>query len=139
MSNPYRDALLDLYTWADRISSSYQRTADVMHRTRILLTQPEPLLPTGDELDKMVPAYYRDDEFLYYREGLAAGLRWAQAAPQPEPPELTDEEIEEWADASDEAPLESFDPDSRLWKRVFSSEEFCATVRAAIAADRARR
>ena len=41
MSNPYRNALVELYTWANEHCSRYQKTADVMHRTRVLLTQPE--------------------------------------------------------------------------------------------------
>ena len=50
MSNPYRDALLDLYTWANEHCSRYQRTADVMHRTRVLLTQPAPPELTDEAL-----------------------------------------------------------------------------------------
>ena len=42
MSNPYRDCLVELYDWAKRTSSHYYRTADVLDRTRVLLTQPEP-------------------------------------------------------------------------------------------------
>jgi hypothetical protein len=50
MSNPYRDALADLYTWANEHCSRYQKTADVMHRTRVLLTQPESEKPADDKL-----------------------------------------------------------------------------------------
>ena len=50
MSNPYRDCLVELYAWAKRTSSHYYRTADVIDRTRILLTQPEPAELTDDKL-----------------------------------------------------------------------------------------
>jgi hypothetical protein len=52
------------------------------------------------------------------------------AAPPPEPP--TDEEIEEWADAATEVPLEEMDPDIHGWQRCFTKEEFCASIRAAL-------
>jgi hypothetical protein len=52
------------------------------------------------------------------------------AKPAPEPP--TDEEIEEWADAATEVPLEEMDPDIHGWQRCFIKEEFCASIRAAI-------
>ena len=54
----------------------------------------------------------------------------ALATPPPEPP--TDEEIEEWADAATEVPLEEMDPDIRGWQRCFTKEEFCASIRAAL-------
>lgn len=44
----------------------------------------------------------------------------------------SDQEIEEWAAASS-VPGEFLDPDSGRWERCLSSEEFCATVRAALA------
>jgi len=47
--------------------------------------------------------------------------------------ELTDQEIEEWADAATEVPLEEMDPEVHGWRRCFSSHEFCETIRAAIA------
>jgi hypothetical protein len=50
--------------------------------------------------------------------------------PPPEPP--TDEEIEEWADAATEVPLEAMDPDINGWQRCFTKEEFCASTRAAL-------
>ena len=47
-----------------------------------------------------------------------------------EPP--TDQEIEEWADAATEVPLEEMDPDIHGWQRCFTKEEFCASIRAAL-------
>jgi len=54
----------------------------------------------------------------------------ALATPPPEPP--TDEEIEEWAEAATEVPLEAMDPDIHGWQRCFTKEEFCASIRAAL-------
>jgi hypothetical protein len=45
----------------------------------------------------------------------------------------TDQEIEDWANASDDLPDVFLDPDSGRWERCFTSEEFCATVRAVLA------
>lgn len=45
----------------------------------------------------------------------------------------TDEEIEEWADACSEAPLEEMDPEVHGWRRCFTAKEFSETIRAAIA------
>ena len=44
----------------------------------------------------------------------------------------TDEEIEEWADACAEAPLEEMDPEVHGWRRCFTAKEFSETIRAAI-------
>jgi hypothetical protein len=55
------------------------------------------------------------------------------ALAQPEPVAPTDEEIEEWADASSEVPLEEMDPDIHGWRRCFTKEEFGASIRAALA------
>jgi hypothetical protein len=52
---------------------------------------------------------------------------------QPEPQGPSDEEIEEWADASSEVPLEEMDPDVHGWRRCFKKEEFGASIRAALA------
>ena len=53
--------------------------------------------------------------------------------PVPEPVALTDEEIEEWADACSEAPLEEMDPEVHGWRRCFTAKEFSETIRAALA------
>ena len=53
--------------------------------------------------------------------------------PQPVPEGPTDEELLEWASSSDSpVPEECLDPDMGDWQRCFTSEEFCATVRAAL-------
>ena len=49
---------------------------------------------------------------------------------KPKPP--TDEEIQEWADACSEAPLEEMDPDVHGWRRCFTAKEFSETIRAAL-------
>ena len=45
----------------------------------------------------------------------------------------TDKEIEEWADACPEAPLEEMDPEVHGWRRCFTAKEFSETIRAALA------
>jgi hypothetical protein len=55
------------------------------------------------------------------------------ALSQPEPVAPTDEEIEEWADAATEVPLEEMDPEIHGWRRCFTAKEFSATIRAALA------
>ena len=62
---------------------------------------------------------------------LIAQARAALAQPEPAPP--TDEEIEEWADAATEVPLEEMDPDIYGWRRCFTAKEFGETIRAALA------
>ena len=52
---------------------------------------------------------------------------------QPEPQGPTDEEIEEWADAATEVPLEEMDPEVHGWRRCFTAKEFGETIRAALA------
>lgn len=61
-------------------------------------------------------------------------LQRARAAlAEPEPKGPTDEEIEEWADACPEAPLEELNPEVYGWRRCFTAHEFSETIRAAIA------
>ena len=45
----------------------------------------------------------------------------------------TDQEIEDWANSSDDVPGVFLDPDSGRWERCLSSEEFCSTVRTVLA------
>ena len=61
----------------------------------------------------------------------AALARWGRPATPP-PELLTDEEIQEWADACSEAPLEEMDPDVHGWRRCFTAKEFSETIRAAL-------
>ena len=78
-----------------------------------------------------------DDSQLYHESpALIARARAALAEGAgvgPTDEELTDQEIEEWADAATEVPLEEMDPEVHGWRRCFSSHEFCETIRAAIA------
>ena len=62
-----------------------------------------------------------------------AMCRLRAALAQPEPVAPTDQEIEEWADACPEAPLEEMDPEVHGWRRCFTAKEFGETIRAAIA------
>lgn len=71
------------------------------------------------------------------REAFLAGCSHAAALAQPEPQgptdeEPTDQEIEEWADAAAEVPLEEMDPEVHGWRRCFKSDEFSETIRAAL-------
>ena len=50
----------------------------------------------------------------------------------PEAVAPTDEEIEEWADAATEVPLEKMDPEVHGWRRCFTAKEFGETIRAAL-------
>jgi hypothetical protein len=72
---------------------------------------------------------------------LIARASTALAQPEPQGPtdeeptdeEPTDQEIEEWADAAAEVPLEEMDPEVHGWRRCFKSDEFSETIRAALA------
>jgi hypothetical protein len=55
------------------------------------------------------------------------------ALAQPEPVAPTDAEIEQWADAAKEVPLEEMDPEIHGWRRCFTAKEFGETIRAALA------
>ena len=62
-------------------------------------------------------------------EGFAE-VFWAQPVAE----EPTDDEIEEWADACSEAPLEELiRPRFHGWRRCFTAKEFSETIRAALA------
>ena len=62
-----------------------------------------------------------------------AMCRLRAALAQPEPVAPTDQEIEEWADACPDAPLEEMDPEIHGWRRCFTAKEFSETIRAAVA------
>ena len=80
------------------------------------------------ELEVYADSFYRCPEMLAIREALMAPP--GESASPPEPP--TDEEIQEWADACSEAPLEEMDPDVHGWRRCFTAKEFSETIRAAL-------
>jgi hypothetical protein len=137
--------------------------AAVLARARAALAQPEPVAPTDQELLKLAAkafgyafvdgeigwgeseflAFARaiEDRLLKHRPYAAAGttrqgIAAASAQPVPVAPmdeELTDQEIEEWADAAAEVPAEELDQEVHGWRRCFTSEEFRETIRAALA------
>jgi hypothetical protein len=72
-----------------------------------------------------------DDYAVGYCAAVLARARAALAQPEPVTP--TDEEIEEWADAATEVPLEEMDPEIHGWRRCFTAKEFNETIRAALA------
>jgi len=72
-----------------------------------------------------------DYDNCHYRSELSDRARALLAQPVAEGP--TDEEIEEWANACPEAPLEEMDPEVHGWRRCFTAKEFGETIRAALA------
>ena len=102
------------YTWDGRRPKVIQ---ELIERARAALAQPEPArqpMPVPGDA-----------------EGLAE-VFWGRYD-QPEPVAPTDEEIEEWADAATEVPLEEMDPEIHGWRRCFTAKEFNETIRAALA------
>ena len=71
-----------------------------------------------------------DYEQCRYRSELHDRARALLDQPVAEGP--TDDEIEEWADACPEAPLEEMDPEVHGWRRCFTAKEFSETIRAAL-------
>ena len=67
---------------------------------------------------------------LRFNDRLCIRARALLAQPVAEGP--TDKEIEEWADACPEAPLEEMDPEVHGWRRCFTAKEFGETIRAAL-------
>jgi hypothetical protein len=55
----FRAMCAELLEWAERTSSHYYRTADVLDRTRILLAQPELPELTDEALDEMERRYWK--------------------------------------------------------------------------------
>ena len=152
MTNPYRAMCSDLIDALDAgIPAGRIRMSPLADRARALLAQPEPEGPTDDKLMDIARAtdlvYYMGKGCGFaspYQEGTditAEVLAFARAVlararallDQPEPVAPTDQEIEEWADACPEAPLEEMDPEVHGWRRCFTAKEFGETIRAAIA------
>ena len=76
--------------------------------------------------------YYKQPDVLDRARALLAQQPVSPPCKLPEPEGLTDEEIEEWADACSEAPLEEMDPEVHGWRRCFTAKEFSETIRAAL-------
>jgi hypothetical protein len=126
--------------------------AAVLGRARAALAKPEP--PVDGEVAELVAklretATNLDNDWYHASARImrsAADLLERLTEPEPEGPAVpagrepasviedpTDQEIEDWADASDDVPGVFLDPDSGRWERCFSSEEFGATARAVLA------
>ena len=88
------------------------------------------LQPRVNKEDEEVPYLIRMGG--YYSQSKQLIDRARAALSQPEPVAPTDEEIEAWADAAKEVPLE-IDLDVHGWGRCFPAKEFNETIRAAIA------
>jgi hypothetical protein len=108
----------------------------LINRARALLAQPEPVIPVKQQIFPTPsqaaecggPCYAGG----YCPEACDCGLYQPPALAQLEPEGPTDEEIEEWADACPEAPLEEMDPEVHGWRRCFTAKEFSETIRAAL-------
>ena len=145
----YGDYAMDKYGFAEQLA----RAADLLER---LAPQPVPEGPSDEELMELWVSNDWFNEGATLREFRsicrAVLARWitpnleqirsslgdGPAVPEGTEPaavveEPSDEEIESWANASDDLPDVFLDPDSGRWERCFSSDEFCATVRAALA------
>jgi hypothetical protein len=97
---------------------------------RAALAQPELTALTGPALEDL-----RSIELLLEEHEMVActlNIRRVLEA-QPEPVAPTDAEIEQWADAAKEVPLEEMDPEIHGWRRCFTAKEFSETIRAALA------
>ena len=114
MTDPdYRALCAELVAAVDEASDAVDRTSDCVNAAN----HPELWAQCVDLIRR------QDDLLSRARAALA----------QPEPTAPTDEEIEEWADASSEVPLEEMDPEVHGWRRCFTKEEFGASIRAALA------
>jgi hypothetical protein len=146
MSNPYRNALAELYAASQLYTGLNPAAADVcpaelvrrlmeaMAASAALLAQPEPPELTDEVLLQMLFDNYREDiEFLCDTEEEAhlmirSHVKFAHAAiaaaadcartllDQPELPELTDEEIDDWSgECSDLTRANDSAPDCPIW------------------------
>ena len=79
---------------------------------------------------ELIEAVLSDDSHIDCVQ-IARRARALLAQLEPEGP--TDDEIEEWADACPEAPLEEMDPEVHGWRRCFTAKEFSETIRAVLA------
>ena len=145
MSTDYRALCAELVAALDPKvvgKDGYGPIAALLPRARAALAQPEPVAPTDEELLEMWHSSDWFNEGATLREFISIAravlAKWGNSqgildsSPQPEPVAPTDEEIEEWADASSEVPLEEMDPDIHGWRRCFTKEEFGASIRAAL-------
>ena len=60
----FRALCAELLEWAERTSSHYYKQADVIIRARTLLDQPEPVVPSDEELMDMAEFYIEDNGLL---------------------------------------------------------------------------
>ena len=71
----FRAMCAELLEWAERTSSHYYKQADVIVRARALLAQPEPEVPTDEEIMELMPQEMRDDLAAAAR-ALAGDVPW---------------------------------------------------------------
>jgi hypothetical protein len=87
----------------------------------------------ANDLEEWVDGYLISDPADEHTAASFGRINRARAALAAESVAPTDQEIEEWADAAAEMPLEELDPEVRGWRRCFTKEEFGASIRAALA------
>jgi hypothetical protein len=136
MSNPDYRALCaeleDAYTWCiEEYMTAPAEEDTLIQRARAALAQPDPISEFVSQCRPLEPEMA---EYLTPQARLTPQERWRlygdEAQPKPVGP--TDEEIEAWADAAKEVPLE-IDLDVHGWRRCFTAKEFGETIRAALA------
>ena len=149
MTNVFRDLLVKLTELQGHVLvECTEEWADVMDQVRAALATPPPEPPTIGSVEDAARAIYSEamtwaaanvpggaippwvDGGNSTAQDVARRVARSLATPPPEPP--TDEEIQEWADACSEAPLEEMDPEFHGWRRCFTGEEFNETIRAAL-------
>ena len=90
MTNEFRAMCAELLAWAEHTSSHYYKQPDVLDRARDLLAQPEPEVPTDEELISSI--MWMLDDCVYDNDSgeIAQSLRrliarWGRPTPQPVP------------------------------------------------------
>ena len=142
MSDTYRAELQLLFDAAESFTEPalghHRPWAAALNRARALLAQPTPQpVAEGPSASDVTELFYRhmgEGSEVGFENAIAEALtRWGRPTPQPVAEGPTDEEIEEWADACSDAPLEEMDPEVHGWRRCFTAKEFSETIRAALA------
>ena len=136
MTSPYRAMCAELL--ADYEQCRYR--SELHDRARALLDQPVAEGPTDDGEVAELVEWLRESLDCALQSGNSKSIKnhcrlldlLGRPTPQPVAEGPTDEEIEEWADACPEAPLEEMDPEVHGWRRCFTAKEFSETIRAAL-------
>ena len=147
MTNPYRVMCAELIDALEGgIPAERLHMSPLADRARALLDQPVAEGPTDEALVSFTAWFCKNypgpDTIIHkpkwhapkvFRAAACAIARFGHPTPQPVAEGLSNEEIEEWADACPDVPLEEMDPEVHGWRRCFTAKEFSETIRAAIA------